>query len=721
MDKYRSINYNYNSRTKRYTLVTNKSLEVFNVISKLLGKSSASAMIVKLTKNSFDIYEFFLLELEFLLRELKDSRPDLGMLLGGPFINDLLGFIRKRSWVSDRYNKKSIDVLNSGNIIRYMKYKPLQHQMLSYEKYEEVKRMGNLRGYMLDAEAGVGKTYMSLSLGEALEYNYFIILAPKATLDEVWVKSVTESLFKTPQSVIKLNAKDNVYGGEKFIVTHYEYLNKLLEDKKLVRKLKRLKPMLIVDEFHNFNEITSMRTEKLLEFVKYMKLEDIVLLTGTPIKMNLYELKPMLYVLDDKFPPVVDKFDDFYRRLTPIKKDMLHYRFGLYKERIVKDKSNMPNITISEFKLHIEDAERFTIVNIRKRMEDYKSKRMAKIWDSYDAYESEFESLLQNMKMEMLNKGYSNKEINSFIRDYKSNIKVIQKHSKDKKLYLIQDILTMTTLMEKSTITKYLNSTDTKAFNNVKSIIKYPELKVLGEALGKILLGSRIECYNALAKELTYSNLLSLTNKKGLIFSNYVSVCKTVIERTIKEGYNPVGVYGDNVKDLTSTVKDFNNLDSPSNPIVATYKSLSTGVPLTSANVVILIDTALRSYLLEQAIARAWRIGNDEDVVVFMIKLDTGNKFNITERDLYIVNTSQMNVVDITGNEKSLDIPEQDIPLEIEENTEDEIIEEIEEEIEEGLTSFINIDMVKEFNINLNDESKHNLIKTLMKKIIFKK
>jgi len=721
MDKYRSIKYSYGSRTKRYTILTNKSLELFNVISKLIGKSSCNVIMVKVNKSSFDIYEFFLLELEFLLRELKDSRPDLGMLLGGPFINDLLGFIRKRSWVSDRYSNTSMEVLNKGNIIRYMKYSPLEHQMLSYKKYEEVKRMGNLRGYLLDAEAGVGKTYMSLSLGEALEYNYFIILAPKATLDEVWVKSVTESLFKSPQSVIKLDAKNDVYHGEKFIVTHYEYISKILEDKKLMRRLKKLKPMLIIDEFHNFNEITSMRTQKLLELVTYMRLEDIVLLTGTPIKMSLTELKPMLYILDDKFPPVVDRFDDFYRRLTPIKKDMLHYRFGLYKERIVKDKSNMPNITISEYKLRIEDAERFTIANIRKRMEDYKNKRMMEIWDSYDLYESQFETLLQNMKMNMLNKGYKHRDINNIIRDYKSNIKVIQQHSKSKKLYMIQDILTETTLMEKNIITKYLSSGDTKAFNNVKSIIKYPELKVLGEALGKILLGSRIECYNALAKELSYKNLLSLTNKKGLIFSNYVSVCKTVIERTIKEGYQPVGVYGDNTKDLTNTVKDFNNLDSPSNPIVATYKSLSTGVPLTSANVVILIDTALRSYLLEQAIARAWRIGNDEDVVVFMVKLDTGNKFNITERDLYIVNTSQMNVVDITGNEKSIDIPEQVIPLELEENVEDEIIEEIEEEIEEGLTSFINIDMVKELNVNLNDDSKENLIKTLMKKIIFKK
>ena len=122
--------------------------------------------------------------------------------------------------------------------------------------------------------------------------------------------------------------------------------------------------------------------------------------------------------------------------------------------------------------------------------------------------------------------------------------------------------------------------------------------------------------------------------------------------------------------------------------MIATYKSLSTGVPLTAANIIILLDLPFRMYILDQALARAWRIGQDKDVLALIIKLDSGKVFNITDRDHFIINLSEYNVELITGNKIPYNIPKQTLADEIdiddednEENTEELVEEELEEEV----------------------------------------
>ena len=362
IDNYNSIKYTYNTRTKRYTIYIKNSLIIKDAVKKILGRSATNLLILKEKANQFDVYDFFVLELEYALETMKETRPDLAVELGGIVINDLLGFLKTRTWLADREGRPAVNVLNYSNIKAKLKYDILPHQVSIFDKYEKVKRLANLSGMLMDAGAGTGKTFSSLALVEALEYNNVIIVAPNNTLDDVWVKSVRDELYRAPQPYYVMDAKHKDYKKERFLIISYETLDKVVNNKKLLRSLKRLKPMLIVDEFHNFNNIDSLRTNNLLTLANKIKFEDILLLTGTPVKMELKEMKPMLFILDDKFKPVVDKYDDFYRG----KLHLFRNRFDIYRDHVAKDTKTLPKIEITEHKVTVPNSDRFTLATINK-------------------------------------------------------------------------------------------------------------------------------------------------------------------------------------------------------------------------------------------------------------------------------------------------------------------------------------------------------------------
>ena len=701
MEEYKNILYKRSNRTKRILI----NYKTAGITTKIIGKLTSSIIVknifAKITTTSFEVYEFFLLELEFILNKIKEDHPEEAIKIGGIELTNLINFLKEKTWLSEKYNNTKTK-WDNNRLSRMMKYSPLPHQVAAYNKYEEVKKINNLRGYLLDAEAGAGKTFISLSLAELLDYDYKIIIAPRQVIYTVWVKSVTEELYKQKQSYIVLGEnRHQEYNGEEFIIMHYEYLDKLLNNKSLLRKLKRKKPMLIVDEFHNFNEISSQRTQNLLTFVNYINFNDIALLTGTPIKMSVNELLPLLYILDTKFPPVAERFKDMYSKIYRYFPEILRERFGLYKERIVKDKKQMPSITVEEYRVMIPNWKDYILSTIKEKIEKYKTERLAYIYEHMETYEGQFESLLTTIKTRAMNKGITKTSIEKNIRNYKRLVKKIKKAAESNKLNTVQDSITEARSFEKDLLEPYLSGDELRDFRDVKSIMKYPKLKVLGEALGRILLATRIKCYSDIARHITYGEIIKLTDKKTLIFSNYVNTSNIAYNKCTKEGFKPLRVYDKYISDLNETVKEFNDLNNNSNPLIATYKSLSTGVPLIAANVVLTLDLPFRMYILDQAIARAWRLGQDKPVLVLISKLNSGSEFNITDRDNFIINLSEYNVKLITGNELAYEVPKQLLASEIDvdENNEDLDNENNSEEILEEVV--IN-NFVENIDINLN-------------------
>jgi len=706
---YGQITYSYNNRTKRYKFITNHTDDFIKALKTLIGKSSTNLLFIKPTKASFEFYDFFLLEFHYLLKLILTDEHILGLDIGATLLQEFVTLLETKTWLAER----TIDTSKTFDyklITKNMKYPPLEHQYALFEKYAEMQALGGLRGGLADASVGSGKTYSSLALGEMLGYETIIIIAPKNTIYQVWVDSVTESLFKKAQTFVVLTGNVK-HTTEKYIITNYEYLEKLMRNKKEVRKLKRLKPMLIIDEYHNYNELKSKRTETLLDFVNYINFKDMILLTGTPIKMNIKELHPLLYLLDSKFYKIKDIFEQFYRNLNFTKVDLIQYRFNLYRERVDIADKDKGEIDLEEYRLTLDNGNDYTLSTITAKMDEYKQNRLLELYDNMDTYTSDFNIILDEVKL-TLTKSNSNTlgEIKR-LHEYKSLVKTIRAKSDNNRLFEVYDKVSEATLIETEVIVPNLSPMDKIKFNNIKSIIKYPKLKVLGEALGKILLGTRIRCYKDLAKNLDYTSMLKLTNKKGLIFSNYITVCEVAMKETSNEGFKPIGVFGEHVKHLTSTVNTFNDLTNKHTPLIATFKALSTGNPLTAANVVIIMDNPLRSHTLTQSIARAYRIGNNEKVLTFFIMLDTGDEFNITDRDLFIVNTSESNIETITGNKPIFDIPKQTLRTEIED---DDILE---DDVEIVLKDIISKEMS---NIKYDMINPLTAITELMKRVFIK-
>ena len=655
------VNIVYNKRTKTYRFMYPNIAKAIKVLG---SKNKTYLYVLKvigvLNNGKYTVPEFFLLELEFILNDVINNIETVdasitSILMFIDVYKEMLEYIRTETWVSERYTKNK-HPLNLARIRQVMRYEPLPHQIEIMERYEYIKTMANIRGYELDMSPGTGKTFTSLAIGEGLNYNKFLIISPKQVIENVWYDGITKELYNTPQSVCMLGSKDKECHNEKFILTHYEYLLKLVRNNTLLTKLQRIKPIIIVDEFHNFNEIKSKRTQALLSIINKISPKDVLLLTGTPVKFDVKELVPMLYVLDSKFPPVIDQFKALYKGFNnPIISDLLHYRFGLYRKRIEKEDNMLPPLKIEDYKIKLpkDITKKYLLDTIYKDVMDYKEKRMKELMDNYKQYEQQFYMYMNMVKEKLAKEGKSN-----IINEYYGLIKIIHDAADKNHLQFYIEELQRVKEIEKTYIEPNLPSmTDVKIFRNIAPIIKYPQLKVMGEALGRIVLGRRIECYNDLAKHVNYQEVTALTNKKTLIFSNYVSVCINAIDKAKKDGMHPLGIFGQYTKELDSRVAIFKQ--NPNiNPLVATYKSLSTGVQLTVANIVLCLDIPFRHYLFDQAISRVHRIPQDKPVIVLLAKLDSDDEYNITDRDMFILKLSEMRVKLITQNKTGYDIPE---------------------------------------------------------------
>jgi SNF2 family DNA or RNA helicase len=186
------------------------------------------------------------------------------------------------------------------------------------------------------------------------------------------------------------------------------------------------------------------------------------------------------------------------------------------------------------------------------------------------------------------------------------------------------------------------------AFREAKTIVKYVKLKIQGECLGRVVGRLRIDAHLDMADHLDYVSIVEGSEKKTVVFTSYVEVVDKLITYLPETGLKPLFVYAKTNNRLSQILDQFEK-DEDTNPLVATYASLSTAVPLVMADQAVLLDAPWRDYQLQQTVSRISRLGATTQTYVFTAVLDTGEEPNISTRSFDVLKWSQEQVMAITG------------------------------------------------------------------------
>lgn len=616
----------------------------------VLGKKKAVQLFRSYSFSEITIDSFLLLELSVIARMIIDGNLKYSSWVNHKTLKSLLQVLLKDTWLNpNEYVGMSKFSLNMKKIDEIMTIKPMDFQEKIYTAYEDVKNILGYNGMLLDVVTGGGKTAISLMLAETLEADYVVMITMKANMETVWLDSLINDkkdiyFYKKKKNredvYLSTDSYKNIsYNNQRFVLFNYEAIDKLFQ---LLPYFRHKKTVIIIDEAHNFTSLNSNRKNNLVKFCKESNSKDIALLSGTPIKSSNLDMLPYLELIDPKFNPVVaTRFKKLYRSPNYILKTCIPIRYGNMSVKVEKEVLNLAPIEYSTIVVNLKDGDRYTLKSIKEDMKTYIDFRIKELEDNIPNYKEEYNRLIDYVR---LNTGIPNEAW----MDYFKNFKLINEYYEKRQLMFHTDLIKNVNDFEKALILPILKGDDKLKFKEASVVLKYPMLKVRGEVLGKVVLGARIECHKEMAKALNY-DILNSTVAKSLIMSSYIDVCEAAYEACKKSGFNPVKIYGDETKNQTASIAKFKE-DPKVDPAIGTYKSISTGHHLVEGDLVLLMDLPFRTYTLDQAIARVYRMGQKNIVHVLYTKLDTGEDYNINSRNIDILKWAKDAVEEITGN-----------------------------------------------------------------------
>ena len=648
-------------------------------VNKRISKKKRKFLFPYFTYRKVTFNGFFVLEVVLLFEKMIDESTPTSSLN----VKDLqliVNRLKNETWLKDHYdiinNKEVKETLDIKNVEKMMTWKILPHQVKAFTFYNKVKQRADLKGGFLDAAVGSGKTFTSLALAESLNSNKIIIVVQKQASEKPWVDTMEGDLYKEKQSYFTSTRKEaKYYKNERIIIIHYESIKKFRE---IVNKLKGGKVTLIVDEYHNFNEVNSGRSTELHKFSKELNPTDTILMTGTSIKAKAVEYAAMLRLLDNKFNAHVEKkFLNLYKSPSAFLIETLPFRFNGIRVKITKEGLPIPPTIPDYLDITLSNVEEYTLESISKAMKIYMKEKENEYLPFVYKYTNTYNKYVEISSIKLMdNRDLTLTELNN----YKKDIETIIFNYKNNTLRNIPDILKRVNEFEKF-LESEIDPSNRKEFREAKTIHKYLKLKIRGMVLANVVMRSRINAFKDIAKEIDYLPIINSTKYKTVIFSNYIEVLE-VVDSKLKD-LNTLKVFGKHTGNLSSTVDMFTKIKKY-NPLIASIKSLGVGVPLISANVSVVIDKPFRSHDLIQLLARTARLGQPADKCYVLYTNLVSDEPTIVSRGSDIIEWSKNQVESLTGDKVDLDLT-REVVLEDHNYTDKEIEEffEKESEIEE--------------------------------------
>lgn len=550
-------------------------------------------------------------------------------------------------------------------------FKLFEHQDKFIDNCLFKSKLMDLRGYLLDAGPGLGKTINSIALMELLGADKIIVVCPKKAVIDVWEETINR-IYSKPQTY-NLSI-DSVKGGEvklanfsldsKFMVCHFEALDKLVAS---LRNIPSGRYTVVLDESHGLNSYKSQRSTLFRELNKIVNPYFCLWMSGTPLKALGSETMTMFETIDKLFTPeVVKSFTSVFGISGVYAASVMANRLQLVKATIKAQGSGVEQFTYQS-KVVLPDAWKYTLTTIREEMKKYIRERTAFYHEFRDDYIEEYFEGIEEFKVNLGSNFDSKMQI--ALDEYLAKTKELHDGynptSPVHKQYIID-----CNYFEDKVIIPILSNKTKKIFRKAKSVYKYVELTIIGETLGNVIGRKRTECNKAIVEamaksftvvneesketyETNLSEVIRDAEAKTLIFTDYVDVLKRCNEILTEEGFHPITIFGETTTTigLSNQVKQFKE-NSKINPLITTFKTLSEAVPLTEANTVIFLNLPFRSGTYDQAVKRANRIGQTKDVHLYEVTLDTGGEENISTRNLDILKWSEEQVSILMGDKK---------------------------------------------------------------------
>lgn len=597
-------------------------------------------MFTSIGSHKIVLNKFFVLDFYFILDQLLANR---GMLTNVKTITRIQELLRSETWM--RTVEMPQPSRMNFNKLANIKLQPFDFQRAYLEAYDDITQRYQLNGYLLAGTAGSGKTALTLMMAEVLGSETIIVICPKNAVNRVWEANITTHYKNVPTYWVSSNPKPPT-GDERYVVFHYEQLDRAIE---YVRKHRPRNLLLALDESHNLNEIVSTRTQLFVTLAQESGSRDVVYLSGTPFKAMGAEAVPILRVIDPMFRlgDTEERFKKIFGRDATKALDIIKHRVGVISYKVEKKELKLKEPVFTDMYIKIPNGNEFTLPAIKEVMAAFVERRTKELqkqkpdWDViYHKCVAQYEGTIRTP---------ADREA---LRVYKQYIRTIVQFY-DPEIHKIES--QYCNAFEKNKITPVLSSEMKHKFREAKTIHKYLALKVMGECLGQVLGERRSSANVAILPYIDFAGIIESSEKKTVVFSSHVAVVEALLPQLTAQQMSPTAVYGKTSSDLSKILTAFTK-NPDINPLVATYKSLSTAVPLTMADTMILLNMPYRAYELEQAIARIHRLDSDTTCRIFKTFLDTGTIPNISTRSLDIVAWSMAAVENITGVRSPYDL-----------------------------------------------------------------
>jgi len=465
------------------------------------------------------------------------------------------------------------------------------YQLKFIETYLNYVERYGLRGRVLSFEQGLGKTRTAIALFLALQKEKVLIICPKSLLFS-W-KSELEKLGETDVSILSETSESTRWN-----IINYDRLSSLPSS--LIQTIDGV----IVDETQYIIHLSAQRTKKVIEICKSgPKIQDILLLSGTPIKKNPEEWVPYLLILD---PQITIELANLFTRIflahPSLMKHIAAVRMRGLVARETKSQLPLPPKTIINVRWMIPDLNEYLWSTISREIKD-----LVPLY--VDEYRQLYLSSWPEIMSVLLEKNVPKEELDTFI-----GLCVKEKLTPEEHKWVDSKLAYWSTLIERTDLRH--------ALHDMKKLMRSFARSVEAKVRSTILYAKREQCLLSLIrtnwKEIC--KFINLTENKTILCGTILSPLR-YLHTILPKECGVQSVYVDStVPDRGEALRKFQHDDNV-RVLVGSMGVLGVGLTLVEADKIMILNLPWRWVDAEQMMDRVHRIGQRHPVAIHIVRL----------------------------------------------------------------------------------------------------